>query len=77
MCGWETIEEGDKEISIKRKKGEQKTGERGKKGEIRGVKRTIVLALPSVLAGCKAVVCRSLREAIHNGTLMSTHSLQA
>lgn len=51
---------------------ETQTEERKK--EIRQRKRTIVPALllvcvPSVLAGCKAVVCKSLREVIHARTL--------
>lgn len=53
--------------------------ENRRKAEIRGVKRTIVSALllvcvPSVLAGCKAVVCKCLREVIHNGTHTSAHT---
>lgn len=67
------------EIRLERTKANRKQGKSKKKGAIRGVKRTIEPALllvcvPSVLAGCKAVVCKSLREVIHNGTLTRAHA---
>lgn len=64
--------------SKRKKRGKEDIGG-GKREEIKGVKRTIVLVfslvhIPYVLAVCEAVVCKSLGETIHSGTLTNTHT---
>lgn len=64
--------------SKRKKRGKEDIGGE-KREEIKGVKRTIVLVfslvhIPYVLAVCEAVVCKSLGETIHSGTLTKTHT---